>query len=739
MNRIARTAGPAVLLLVGFLSLLVALVVGGGADAALIADPGAVVRFGLPIARLVVDLSASLAIGALALATIGLSRTGPEWNRAIDVAAAASGVWAVSAAVATFFTFLSVAGSRISFDEQFGQSMGVFLTGTDLGLAWLVTVLIAAVATVLCFAVRSRGMVAVTAGVSLIGLLPLAQQGHAAGTASHDAAVTALGLHLVGAALWVGGLTALVLLRGVVPGHRLGAVVSRYSSVALGCFVLVAVSGVASAQIRVGVLSNLASPYGTLVLVKTGAIVAIGVIGAVQRRRTIRALTATPARRRPFWTLVLVELAVMGIASGFAAALGRTATPIDQIAPSKTADPSPAELLTDDPLPHAPGAWGWLTQWNIDLFWLMAAVLLAVTYAAGVVRLRRRGTGWPVRRSVAAAVALVSLVVATSGALHQYDRFLVSANVGAHVVLGLVVPALVWAAAPVALIRAAVHPRDDDSTGVREWTGILVDNAAVRYLVQPFPAFVLAAAVWWAFYATDAVRWSVSDSTGRTVLDVVFLLVGLLAVPTLLTPVPVGQQRPTRAAAAVRVVGAVVVAAGVVSLGIAMRGPLGLLQASWFGAMGRSWGPDPVVDQARAGLVLVVTGILLVLTVVVVVAVRLRGGAGPVGAGARAGAGAGTGAGARADAGAGARTGAGAGADGVDGERAPHPAAGTAPRSAGAQRPPAGADPDGDDEIDLDFDDGSDDGPAGHALDGGDGAEAIRASRPAPDDGAEPR
>lgn len=624
MNRIARIAGPAVLLLVGFVALLTALVIGGGANAALIADPGPLVRFGLPISRLVVDLSAAAAIGGLALATVGLSRSGPEWNRAIDVAAAASGIWTVSSAVTTFFTFLSVAGSKISIDEQFGQSMGVFLTGTDLGLAWLVTVLVAAAVTVLCFAVRSRGMVALTAGVSMIGLIPLAQQGHAAGTASHDAAVTALGLHLVGAALWVGGLTMLVLLRGVLPGDRLAVVVARYSSIALGCFVLVAVSGVASAQIRVGALSNLFTPYGTLVLVKIGAIVAIGVLGAVQRRRAIRSLAEAPARHRPFWTLIVVELAVMGVASGFAAALGRTATPVDQIALSKTTDPSPAELLTDDLLPHAPGAWGWLTQWNIDLFWLMAAVLLAATYVAGVVRLRRAGAHWPVRRSVAAALAIVSLVVATSGSLHQYDRFLVSANVGAHVLLGLVVPALVWAAAPVVLIRAAVHPRDDDSTGVREWTGVLVDNAAVRYLVQPFPAFLLAAAVWWAYFATDAVRWSVSDSTGRTVIDVGFLLVGLLAMPTLFTPVAAGRTHPTRGAAVVRIVGAVVVAAGAVSLGIAMRGPLGLLQASWFGAMGRTWGPDPLVDQARGGLVLVVAGVLLLVAVVVVVLVQLR-------------------------------------------------------------------------------------------------------------------
>ncbi len=293
-------------------------------------------RFGLPIARLVVDLAAAATIGGLALTTVGLSRSRPEWNRAIDVAAGAAGVWTVAAAVATFFTFLSVAGSRISLDEQFGQSMGVFLTGTDLGLAWLVTVLVAAAVTVLCFAVRARGMVALTAGIAMIGLIPIAQQGHAAGTASHDSAVTALGLHLVGAALWVGGLVLLVLLRGVLGGDRLPLVVGRYSSIALGCFVLVAVSGVASAQIRVGAFSNLGSPYGVLVIVKSAALLAVGVLGAVHRRRTIRSLTAEPGRRGPFWTLVLVELAVMGVASGFAAALGRTATPVDQVALSKT-------------------------------------------------------------------------------------------------------------------------------------------------------------------------------------------------------------------------------------------------------------------------------------------------------------------------------------------------------------------------------------------------------------------
>ncbi|PZF62386.1 copper transporter [Curtobacterium sp. MCBD17_034] len=624
MTRLARIAAPAVLLLVAFVSVLVALVIGGAADAPLVSDPGAAVRFGLPIAKTVVDLAAAATIGGLGLATVALSRTAPEWNRALDVAAASAGVWTVAAAVTTFFSFLSVVDVPVTLDQQFGQSLSVFLTGTDLGLAWIVTVLVAAVVTVLCFAVRSRGLVALVAGVAMVGLVPMAEQGHAAGTASHDAAVTALGLHLVGAALWVGGLLSLALLRGVLPAERLPLVTARYSSIALGCFVLVAASGYASASIRVGSWGALLTPYGVLVLVKTAALLGIGVLGALQRRRTVVALAADPARRRPFWTLVVAELAVMGVASGFAAALARTAPPVDQVALSTTSDPTPAELLTDDRLPAAPGGWTWLTGGSLDLFWVMAVVLLAAVYAAGVIRLRRQGRRWPVLRTVSAIATVLVLLAATNGALHRYDRFLVSSALAEHVLLGLLVPVLAWGAGPVLLIRAAVHPRQDGSTGVREWTGILVDNVVVRYLAQPFPAAVLLGALWWAYVDTDALRWAADDGITRTVTDVVFLAVGLVAVPTLLTPVAVGARRPSTGAALVRIGSGALVAASMVVLGSVLRGPLGLVQASWFGAMGRTWGPDPVVDQARGGLVLVVAGIAFLVLVVVVVLVRSR-------------------------------------------------------------------------------------------------------------------
>ena len=134
---------------------------------------------------------------------------------------------------------------------------------------------------------RRRGAMVALAALSVLAVLPLALAGHAAGSASHDTAVNSLAVHLVAAVLWVGGLLGLVVLRPVL-GKGLAVSVARYSTLAGWCFVLVALSGVQNAWIRLGSLSALGSPYGVLV------------IGKVRRARGPRArgLAAAP----PAWS-----------------------------------------------------------------------------------------------------------------------------------------------------------------------------------------------------------------------------------------------------------------------------------------------------------------------------------------------------------------------------------------------------------------------------------------------------
>ena len=312
MTRLVRIAGPALLLVVGLLSLLVAMQVGGAASPTLV-DPGATVRFGLPIAKLIVNLGAAGTIGTLVLTLFALTKGRPEFDRALDVVAGASAVWAVASAITGFFTFLSVYLQPLRFDAAFGELIGSFFTQVEFGQGWLATTLIAASTTVLAFAVRSRSALVFVTVFAVIGLVPMAIAGHSADAAGHDAAVTSLGLHLVFAALWLGGLLAIVLIRPTIEKDRIGAVLSRYSSIALVSFVVVAVSGYVNASLRINTLESLLNPYGVLVLVKVFALLALGVFGAVQRRSMIaRMQRAENGGARWFWWLIVAELGVHG-------------------------------------------------------------------------------------------------------------------------------------------------------------------------------------------------------------------------------------------------------------------------------------------------------------------------------------------------------------------------------------------------------------------------------------------
>ena len=98
---------------------------------------------------------------------------------------------------------------------------------------------------------------------------------------------------------------------------------------------------------RVGSLDGMRTDYGVLVLVKSVALVALGVAGWLHRRRLLDAI-GQAAGRVAFWRLVAAELVLMGVASGVAVALSRTATPVpDEPPPAAT----PAQLLTGQPLP----------------------------------------------------------------------------------------------------------------------------------------------------------------------------------------------------------------------------------------------------------------------------------------------------------------------------------------------------------------------------------------------------
>jgi putative copper resistance protein D len=572
-----RIAGPALLLVVALLSLLVALNFGGGADAPPLADPGAVVRYGLPIAQLLFNLGAAGTLGSLVLVCFALDGAKPEFGASLDFAAGAAAFWTVAAAATGFLTFLSVYLQPVTFDDSFGQLFGSYLTDVPIGQAALVSTLIPATVTVLCFAVRNRTV-------------------------------------LVFAAIWLGGLLTIVVTRRTLEGGRIGPVLSRYSSLALLCFVVVAASGVVNADLRVGTLENLLTPYGILVVVKVLALCALGTFGAVQRRFLIRRMQ-DPANgmRGYFWWLVAAELAFMGLASGVAAALARTRTPI----PQEVVTSTPAYILTNEPLPPELTPIRFITEWRFDILWVVIIGFAAFFYLAGVWRLRRRGDRWPVLRTLSFLAGLAALFYITNGGVNAYEQYLFSVHMLAHMTLGMIIPVLLVPGAPVTLALRAIRKRSDGSRGAREWILLAVHSRLAGLFANPIVAAVFFAGSLWVFYYSPLFRWATDDHIGHTFMIVHFLVSGYLFVQTLIGVDPL----PYRAPYPMRLIVLLATMAFHAFFGLTLMTGTGLLLSDWYGAMGRPWGPDAITDQRTGGGIAWSIGeiptVILAITVVV--------------------------------------------------------------------------------------------------------------------------
>lgn len=619
MSRAVKILSPATLLLVALVALVVALQYGGGADApSLGTDPGPVVRFGLPVAKLFVDLGTAITIGALAIACFALSRDDKAFGTTVDIAAASAAVWAVSSLAASILTLPSL-GVAIAFDDRFGDSLAAFLSTIGLGQAWLATTLIAATITVVCFAVRNQVVLAMVTAGALLGLLPLAEQGHAGGTADHDNAVTSLWIHVAAVSVWVGGLVTLAMVRPRLGRERLARVLPRYSSLAVLCFILVAVSGYVRAEISVGTLDRLLTPYGVLVVVKVAALIALGAFGAAHRSFLIRRIAASDdSGARYFWWLAGAEVAFMGLATGVAVALARTATPVPEVPASEFVDPTPAEILTGRPLPPQPDFERYMTTWQPDLIWVLVCVFGAVFYLAGVRRLRRRGDSWPVLRTASWLAGLVLLFYITNGGINAYQEYLFSAHMLAHMVLGMMVPLLLVPGAPVTLLLRTVRKRDDGSRGVREWAMWAVHSRYAAVLANPIVAASIFAGSLWLFYYTPLFSWAITEHIGHHWMVVHFLIAGYLFVQSLIGVDPV----PYRAPFPMRILLLLGTMAFHAFFGISIMSNEALLLADWYGAMGHDWGSTAIEDQQIGGAIAWGVGEIPTAVLAVIVAVQ---------------------------------------------------------------------------------------------------------------------
>ncbi|MUN64690.1 copper resistance protein CopD [Kocuria sediminis] len=624
-----RGAVPAAVIGVGLVSLAVlwlALGSSGATRARDVLDPGILVRWGLPTATTVHHLAMSITWAGLVFATTVVPRsipaTGagrprvehPAFARAMTVTAAAAAVWTLAAVAIIVLSYADTIGTPVSGSPEFTGQLGYYVTRLIPGQAWAVTAVMAALTTTLAVLARSPQLVAATTVVALAAVVPLSQLGHVAGVDDHNGAVNALALHLLGAGIWTGGIIVLALLTPLLTTRHAGQqsthrVLVRFSALAGAAFVLVTVSGVINTVYRIGGWDGLDSGYGALVIAKTIATLALGVLGYLNRR----AITARPPALGRVWRLITVEALILCAVMALGVALGRTPTPVPR---EREPDITDAEILTGYLLPPPLSATEWFTQWRFDWLWIAVAILAAVLYLAGVRRLHRAGTPWPAARTVAFLAGLVLLVYVTCGAMAIYAPILFSIHTTAHLLLAFPVPLLLIAGAPGRLAAALVPARTDGSTGWRELTTRWRTSRAGVLLARPVPAAILVLAGLGVSYYTPVFALALHTHVGHELMNTTAIALGLIFAATVLSPPRDRAAVHTRALTLVAVPGALGAWAAAIALSPMM------VQPEWFSGLGRDWGPSPLADQQSAASSILLTGALPLLAAALAVLAR---------------------------------------------------------------------------------------------------------------------
>ncbi|MDN5764877.1 MAG: bifunctional copper resistance protein CopD/cytochrome c oxidase assembly protein [Humibacillus sp.] len=604
-------------------------------------DAGPIVRWTLPLVRVLHDVSASLTLGALLFggmivpATRGRGKLDdPRVAHAFRVATAAGFVWALAGVVGVVFGFADAAGLSLA-DPAFVSafmssvwSIETFRVGLISAAAGFVVASGSALA-------RSRWAAVGLGAVALFGILVLGLAGHAGGSADHETAVNALGAHLLSAGVWVGGLLALIVLRPTF-GTSLGVVVRRYSTLALWCWVTLGISGVMAATTRLGTWQDLTTAYGVLILVKVAAFLLLGVAGWWHRRSTIAALTSSTAgvstagasragvspsakvlngiRSRPFVRLAIGETLLMGLTFGVATALARSAPPVPEITPN----PSIALALTGFPAPPAPTAMSWLTAWRVEWLFLATGLVAIGLYVYGVIRLRRRGDSWPVSRTINWVLGWLLFIWVTNGVLSIYGRVAFSWHMILHMTELMIIPIFLVLGAPVTLALRAIPARTDGTIGWREIVLRVVHSKLFVIAGNPIFAGGLFFFSLIVFYWTGLFEIALRTHTGHLLMTTHFILVGYLFAWVLIGIDP----GPKRWRPALRLIVLLATIAFHAFFGVSIISGTTVLAPGFFDTIALPWVPDPLADQRTGGSVAWAIGELPALVLALVVAAQ---------------------------------------------------------------------------------------------------------------------
>ncbi|GAA3553936.1 cytochrome c oxidase assembly protein [Nonomuraea rosea] len=615
MTRAARLAlaGAAA----AVLALVIGMIAGGRAFPRIIPglpDSGAVVRWGLPLSKLLMDVAGVATVGLLLMAAVllpndkgVLGKTATGYVKASSWAAL---TWAGAAFLAILF------GAAESIGRTVPQILERILltsyaTQTTQGVALTLVVLFG-----VAIALFSRG--AITAGaaagllvLALATLLPAPLTGHTTSSPNHDLATSSVSLHLLALALWVGGLAVLAL-HAIRRQPQIEVAANRFSTMALWCYAGVGLSGVFSLVARLGAVSDLwTSQYGLLAVAKIVAFVLLGYVGYWHRQRTLADLAA--GRPRAFTRLAGGEMVLMLATIGVAVALSRTPPPEFSVPADRAFE------LLGFPLPPELTIANVFSLWWFDLFFAAVAAALGGLYALGLRRLRRRGDTWSWGRTVAWFVGVALLVFTTQSGLARYAKVMFDVHMIEHMTLSMVVPIFLVLGGPVTLALRALKPaakRGD--RGPREWITTILHSRFTKVVTHPVIATSIFIASTYALYFTPLFESAMKEHLGHIWMTLHFLISGCLFFWVIIGVDP----GPDRLPYVGRLLMLFVTMPFHAFFGIALMMMGTVIASGWYEQLGRPWGDTLLQTQQDGGAIAWGFGEIPTLIVLLAIAVQ---------------------------------------------------------------------------------------------------------------------
>ena len=485
-----------------------------------LADPGVLVRVLVPVLRAVVDLAAAATVGGLLVALVvatpapDTAAFTPTGRRALGVARYAAWVGAAGAAVSVPATLADSTGGRV----PLGPDLVTMMLARGEPVGWLLAAALGAATAVAAGEVRRWSGGAGVLVLAVVTLLVPVATGHAADGVGRDLALSSTAFHVAAAAVWLGTLGVLAIVRGDAREWW------RAARIGTAAGVLTVASGAVAATVALSGPGGPGAGVDWTVLILLGAALAVVAGGALWRRRSGR--TTGP-----------VELALLTVVVGLSAVATRAVPPVQ--APGATSTPT---ALLGYGLAAAPTPAVLATSWRPELTALTLAVVLAGLYAAGLRRLAREGARWPVTRAVAWFAGCALLVVATSSGLGRYGPAVLSVHIAGHMLVATAVP-LLWAlGAPIVLARRTL--REGTREGPAEWLEHVLAAPTLRVASHPAVALVLVVGSPALLYLTPV--FSLTQPLGwlQPLMTLWFLLVGVLFLGPLVAGPPDGPGLP---------------------------------------------------------------------------------------------------------------------------------------------------------------------------------------------------